>query len=266
MDPLHLGTSGFVYKHWKGLLYEEKLPARRWLERYCQVFSTVELNTTFYRLPKPEAVDRWREESPAGFVFACKGSRFLTHMKRLTDTTVGVARYFDVVLRLGDKLGPILWQLPPQMTKPDPERLRRFLRAMPEGTRHVVEFRSAAWYTDEICDVLDEAGAAFCEHDLVAARPPRFTGGFRYLRFHGASGKYHGRYGREGLEPWARDLKAWRRRGREAFVYFNNDLHGHALYDALVLSELLGVEAPCELPALDAGHRSHPSSSPPLNR
>ncbi len=249
MSRIHLGTSGFVYKHWKGLLYPEKLPARRWLERYAQVFSTVEMNTTFYRLPTAEAVDRWRDESPKGFIFAFKGSRFLTHMKRLTDTTVGVRRYFDLVLRLGSKLGPILWQLPPQMTRPDPERLARFLAAMPKGTRHAFEVRSDGWYTDEVCDVLDRYGCAFCEHDLVRRQPPRVTGGFRYIRFHGATGKYQGRYGRDGLEPWAKDLKSWRRKGREAWVYFNNDLHGHALYDALELSDLLGEPLEAELPA-----------------
>lgn len=250
MARIHLGTSGYAYPHWRGILYPEGLPASRWLERYAQLFPTVELNNTFYRLPTEKAVDHWRDATPRGFVFACKGSRFLTHMKRLTETTIGVKRFFDPVLRLGPKLGPILWQLPPQMSRPDPERLARFLAAMPRGTTHAFEFRSEGWYTPEICDVLDRFGCAFCEHDLVGRPPPRHTGGFRYVRFHGATGKYQGRYGRDGLVPWARDLRRWRRRGGEAWVYFNNDVHGHALYDALALSEMLGEQIEAELPAL----------------
>src|SRR6266851_2501100 len=176
MGKIRVGTSGYVYKHWRNLLYEG-VPPSRWLERYAQVFDTVELNATFYRLPSASMVDGWRDRTPRGFLFACKGSRYLTHMKRLKDPGPGLDRYFEVVLRLGAKLGPILW-LP----------------------------------------------------------PPAHTGGWRYVRFHGATGKYRGRYGRTALRKWARDLKAY---GRDAYVYFNNDTHGHAVRDALDLSELL---------------------------
>jgi len=240
---LFIGTSGYVYKHWKQLFYPEKLPAKQWLSHYCSVFSTVELNTTFYSLPTENGVDAWKAGSPEGFVFACKGSRFLTHMKRLTDVDVGVHRYFELVLRLGEKLGPVLWQLPPQMTKPDPERLEQFLAFLPANVRHAVEFRSDAWYTDEICDVLDTYGAAFCEHDAVDRQPPRYTGGWRYIRFHGAQSRYRGLYGRAALWPWVEDLKRWKALGHDAYVYFNNDLQGHALSDALDLLDLTGEEA-----------------------
>lgn len=236
---IHLGTSGYVYKHWRNVFYPEGLAAKRWLQHYARVFSTVELNATFYRLPSESAVDGWREGTPAGFRFAAKGSRYLTHMKRLKDAGPGLDRYFELILRLRKKLSVVLWQLPPQMNKEDPDRLEQFLRKLPRkgGLRHAVEFRSDAWYSDRICDVLDAHGAAFCEHDLVAARPPRLTGGFRYLRFHGATGKYRGRYGKVGLRPYARDLLL---RGGDAYVYFNNDIGGHAIVDALDLSRLLG--------------------------
>ena len=235
MGRIRVGTSGYVYAHWKHLLYEG-IPAAQWLERYAQVFDTVELNATFYRLPTASMVDGWRARSPRGFLFACKGSRYLTHMKRLTDPGPGLVRYFELVLRLREKLGPILWQLPPQMSRPDAARLDAFLDRVPQQLRHAVEFRSAGWYTDEICEVLDRHGAAFCEHDLVERPPPAHTGGFRYIRFHGATGKYRGRYGRPGLRKWARDLESW---SGDAYVYFNNDLHGHAVRDALDLLELL---------------------------
>jgi len=193
--------------------------------------------------------DGWRDGTPPGFLFACKGSRFLTHMKRLLEYGEGLDRFFGVVNRLGRKLGPVLWQLPPQMTKPDTGRLETFVKHLPRHTRHVFEFRSEGWYTEEVCRVLDRHGVAFCEHDLVKKRVPRITGGFRYLRFHGTTSKYGGRYGRRGLSPYARDLRAWSRRGADAFVYFNNDLHGHALMDALELSQLLGEPVPLELHA-----------------
>jgi uncharacterized protein YecE (DUF72 family) len=163
-------------------------------------------------------------------------------MKRLTDVGEGLGRYFDVILRLRPKLGPVLWQLPPHMKKPDPERLDRFLAALPRDVQYVVEFRDAAWYHEEVLEVLDRRGAAVCEHDLVPVPPPRVTGGFRYVRFHGSASdsRYAGRYGREALWPVACNLDAWRRKGRTAWVYFNNDLHGHALLDAFDLAELLG--------------------------
>jgi uncharacterized protein YecE (DUF72 family) len=236
---IHVGTSGFVYKHWKGIFYPEDLPAKRWLARYSAEFRTVELNNTFYRLPTADAVDGWRRGSPARFVFAVKGSRYLTHVKRLKDTQ-GIAKFFDVVLRLGPKLGPVLWQLPPKM-KPDLARLEAFLRALPRGVRYAFEFRDASWYSDEVCAVLDAHGVAFCEHDLVRGadgaglRPPRLTGGFRYLRFHGWTGKYEGRYGADGLAPWARDLASSR---GDSWVYFNNDIGGHAFMDARALIAL----------------------------
>ncbi len=239
---LRVGTSGYQYRHWRGVLYPARLPTRAWLARYAAFFDTVELNATFYRLPTAAGVDRWRDGVPAGFLFAVKGSRYLTHLKRLRDTGEGLERFYAPVSRLGDRLAVTLWQLPPQLG-PDLERLDRFLSRLPPG-RHAVEFRDPAWYTAETCAVLDRHGAAFCEHDRVEARPPGHTGGFRYVRFHGTTGRYHGRYGSAALRPWAEDLLAWARRGTDAFVYFNNDLGGAAVRDALDLLALAGEERP----------------------
>lgn len=257
MGRIHLGTSGYVYKHWKHIFYPDKLPARRWLEYFVQVFSTCELNNSFYMLPKPACVDGWRERTPPGFVFAAKGSRFLTHMKQLNDVDWGLHRYFDVMFRLENKLHVVLWQLPPHMKKPNLEKLEMFLAFLPPNVRHVIEFRSENWYRDDVCDLLDAYGVAFCEHDIVRGpdgqglRPPRLTGGFRYIRFHGATGKYQGRYGLAGLAGWAADLRSYR---GDAYVYFNNDLFGHALMDAMDLSELL--DEPLPIPAELAARRA----------
>ena len=238
MGRFFIGTSGFVYPHWRGILYPPGLPASRWLKHYARTFSTVELNVTFYRLPSLTSVQQWRAASPADFLFACKGSRFLTHMKRLRDPEGGLERFFGRVGQLREKLGPVLWQLPPQMDRPDLARLRQFLTHLPTFTRHAVEFRSEGWYTEEVCALLDSYQVAFCEHDLVERPPPRHTGGFRYLRFHGAGAKYAGRYGRRALRPVARDLLA--SRAGDAFVYFNNDVEGHAVRDAIELMDLVG--------------------------
>jgi uncharacterized protein YecE (DUF72 family) len=239
---VRVGTSGYLYRHWRRVLYPEGLSQREWLPWYARWFDTVEMNATFYRLPSAAAVDRWRAIVPREFTFAVKGSRYLTHLKRLLDADTGVARFYEPIARFGPKLGPVLWQLPPRM-RLDLERLDRFLSRVPAG-RHAVEFREPDWYTLETCAVLDAHGAAFCEHDQIPRPPPRRTGGWRYLRFHGTTGRYDGRYGRDALRPFADDLLASARRGEDAFVYFNNDLGGHAVHDALTLLALLGEQRP----------------------
>lgn len=238
MTEVHVGTSGYAYKHWRGILYPKGLPERAWFRRYAEVFGTVELNATFYRLPEAETVERWRDEAPDGFLFACKGSRFITHMKRIRDVEEPLRRYFEPVGRLGRKLAVVLWQIPPRMGA-DPGRLDAFLARLPAGPRYAFEFRHDGWYTAEVCRVLDRHRTAFCEHDLVDRPPPRLTGGFRYLRFHGTTGRYAGRYGPDAMRKVARDLARPAPRGVPAFAYFNNDLGGHAVLDALDLLRAL---------------------------
>jgi uncharacterized protein YecE (DUF72 family) len=244
---LRLGTSGFVYREWRGLFYPPQLPGHAWLSYYARVFPTVELNNTFYRLTRKEAVARWKKQTPSSFRFVAKGSRFITHMKRLREPELALERFFTPLQSLGRKLEAVLWQLPPQWTVPDPERLDRFLRVLPRRYRTIVEFRHPAWHHQEILSVLDAHGAAVCEHDLIQPAPPRTTGGFRYLRFHGTSAfKYSGLYGKKRLRKVARSLEESLARGEDAYVYFNNDRFGHALLDALTLSALLGN--PLEMP------------------
>lgn len=246
---IHLGTSGYIYRDWKEVLYREVTNDDR-LKHYCAAFDAVELNATFYRLPTFEAVDRWRETTPAHFQFAVKGSRYLTHMKKLLDAGAGLEKFYSRISRLGGKLSVVLWQLPPFMRAPDLRRLDEFLSAQPEGVRQAVEFRDEAWYTEEVCRLLDSHGAAICEHDLVGRSIPRPTGGFRYVRFHGPGKlKYHDRYGPARLEPIARDLGRWRDMGCDAYVFFNNDYEGAALYDARDLAGMLGCPLRLRLPA-----------------
>jgi uncharacterized protein YecE (DUF72 family) len=225
------------------VLYTPYLPAERWLARYACFFPTVEVNATFYRLPLPETVRTWTERVPADFAFACKGSRFLTHMKRLRDVEEGVRRFFAPLRRLGPQLRVVLWQLPPQMDRADPERLDRFLAVLPRTVRHAVEFRHAAWHVPEVLGVLEAHGAALCEHDLLprARRLPDAT--FRYLRLHGSTARYAGRYGEGHLRRVADDLRDWRRAGGSAYVYFNNDAGGAAIHDAVTLQHLLAGAA-----------------------
>jgi uncharacterized protein YecE (DUF72 family) len=240
MGEIRIGTSGYLYQHWRGVLYPERLATARWLRRYAEVFDTLELNSTFYRLSTPTAAERWRAETPPGFVFAAKGSRFITHMKKLNDPRQALQRLFAPLRPLGSKLRVILWQLPPRFQVDALPRLEAFLRLLPRRYRHAVEFREASWYLPEVAAVLARHETAFCEHDLVPLPAPSFTGGFRYLRFHGATGKYDGRYGAEGLRDVGLDLRRWRRRGRDAYVFFNNDIGGHAVHDALALRLALG--------------------------
>jgi uncharacterized protein YecE (DUF72 family) len=236
---VHVGTSGFVYPHWRGTFYPPGLPHKDELAWYASRFGAVELNNTFYRLPSEAAARGWAARVPAGFVFAVKGSRFLTHVKRLRETGEPVARFFRAIAPLGSRLGPVLWQLPPQM-KPDLPRLVAFLRALPPGPRYVVELRSPEWYGDALFEALDGLGVSLCLHDLVDAPDPwPPPGPLLYRRFHGTRGAYGGRYGRRALRPQAAKIAALAAAGRPAFAFFNNDAQAAAVRDAATLLELL---------------------------
>lgn len=231
MPGFHIGTSGFSYKHWLGTIYPEGLPAKRHLAWYAQFFDCVELNMTFYRLPKPGVAAHWHQEVPREFRFAVKGSRWLTHIKRLLDRKEGVHRFLESVEDLKEKRGPILWQLPPKF-RCDVGRLDAFLGALP-GLPHAVEFRDASWMNNQVFDLLDRHGAALVVHDLLDARwPSDLPGRFVYRRFHGATGKYSGNYSDGQLRAAARWLE---KQDRDAWAFFNNDIGGHAFRNALQL-------------------------------
>ena len=234
---VRIGCSGWQYKHWKGDFYPADLRTGEWFARYAATFDTVEINNSFYRLPEAHTFRSWRDRAPAGFLFAVKASRFLTHMKKLKDPEEPLQRFFENAAPLGATLGPVLYQLPPRWPL-DLERLRHFLGMLPKRVRHVIEFREPSWYAQEALDLLEAHGVALCLHDMMgSASGRRRVGPFVYVRFHGVT-KYGGRYGDEELQPWAEWLEAEHASGRDVFAYFNNDIGGHAPRDAVRLREM----------------------------
>jgi len=245
-----VGCSGWQYRHWKGDFYPADLPQRHWLDYYTRHFDTVEVNNSFYRLPPEGVFESWRSRTPHAFVFAVKASRFLTHMKKLKDPEEPIERLFSRALELRAKLGPVLYQLPGQMQK-NVERLAGFLALLPPRIKHAIEFRHPSWYDDEVMQLLRRHHVALCLHDMVGSATPRLmTARFTYIRFHGATGRYHGAYPQQVLEGWAEWLATC---GHPAFVYFNNDVGGHAPRDAKKLMTLLASRQDLDRPGMN-GH------------
>ncbi len=237
MKPVRIGCSGWNYRHWREVVYPKGLPARRWLEHYATLFDTVEVNATFYRLPTVKAVAGWVEQTPPGFLFAVKASRYLTHMKRLTDLGPGLERLYERLEPLvrSPKLGPVLWQLPERFHRDD-ERLASALELLPPG-RHCFELRHPSWFADDVYALLREHGAALVIGD-APERPYQtheLTVDWTYLRFH--YGGRDGEYTERELETWASRIGAWRERV-EVLAYFNNDWGGYAVENALSLAGL----------------------------
>jgi uncharacterized protein YecE (DUF72 family) len=240
MRPVRIGCSGWNYDDWRGRLYPEGLGKARWLRRYAELFDTVEVNSTFYRLASRDAAARWAEETPPGFLFAAKASRYLSHIRRLRDIGPGIERYYERIQPLAEsgKLGPIVWQLPATFRR-DTGLLEQVLAVLPEG-RHCFEFRHESWFQQEVYDLLRAEDVA-----LVIGDSPKWpfqarelTAGWTLVRLH------HGRRGRRGnysqteIDEWARRITQWRRRA-EVFVYFNNDWEGFAVENALSLKRRL---------------------------
>ena len=234
-----IGTSGWHYDHWAGPFYPPGVERKRWLDFYAQHFQTAEINNTFYQLPTERAVDDWRRQTPSGFVFACKASRYITHMKKLKDPAASVPRFFDALQPLGRKRGPTLFQLPPHW-RVDLQRMTDFLEASPVAGRCVFEFREESWWTREVYDILSQHNAAFCEYDLNGKRSPSVTtADFHYVRLHGPDGAYRGQYDGRTLAGWARRFEKWLANGHDVYCYFDNDQAGYAPQDALRLKEML---------------------------
>ena len=239
VSTIRVGCSGWVYKHWRGIFYPEGLPQKRWFERYAEEFDTVEINASFYRVPKPETFDGWREKAPEDFRYAVKVNRFITHLKKLVGVEEALADFISLARRLGPKLGPLLYQLPPSLHK-DLPRLEAFLELLPEDLEYVVEFRHSSWYDDDVFALLDRHGVGFVAHDLRGLLSPRWASGrTAYVRFHGSGGRYSGRYSDEALLGWADWLVEQTRQGRSVSAYFNNDIHGHAIEDARTLKSMI---------------------------
>lgn len=209
-------------------------------EFYAKHFDTVEINNSFYHLPSAKTFDNWRESSPRGFLFAVKASRFITHMKKLKDPKPSSEKFFNVADRLGAKLGPILFQLPPRW-KVNLERFEEFLESLPSGHKYVFEFRDQSWFAPQVYALMRRHKAAFCIHDFADLRVPHeITANFSYIRFHGpTSAKYFGSYSSEQLRGWAKRIEDWSRRVSTFYVYFNNDPGGEAVKNALQLKRLV---------------------------
>jgi uncharacterized protein YecE (DUF72 family) len=235
---VRVGTSGWHYKHWLGPVYPKDLPALAW---YAHSFRAVELNNTFYRLPTESALETWRATVPADFRFAVKGSRFITHMKKLKDPEVALNRFFNCVDLLHSKVGPIVFQLPPNWPV-DVDRLADFLQALPKAHRYAFEFRHSSWHTERVYQLLNRHRSALCIYHLAGFTSPlEITTDFAYLRLHGPGGKYQGLYDTGTLSLWADRIWSWNIKA--AWVFFDNDDSGFAIQNAREFCDMLGDAA-----------------------
>jgi uncharacterized protein YecE (DUF72 family) len=240
---IHIGTSGWHYKHWLGDFYPERYATGKMFSWYAREFHTVEINNSFYRLPDEKTFKRWRELAPPGFVFAVKASRFITHIKRLKDARDSVDLLLSRAEPLGPTLGPILFQLPPRW-KANIERLAEFLEVLPQSHKFSIEFRDQSWNTPEAFGLLHRHNVALCTHDWQEMPwPKELTADFTYIRFHGSGARYGGNYPGKQLREWADRIGSWGPRLAEAYVYFNNDIGGHAIRNAQTLKEMLNSES-----------------------
>jgi uncharacterized protein YecE (DUF72 family) len=238
--PVRIGCSGWNYDDWRGRLYPEGLGKARWLERYAEVFDTVEVNSTFYRLASRKAVGRWVEQTPPEFLFAAKASRYLTHIRRLREIETGIARYYERIEPLVEagKLGPVVWQLPANF-RADPELLTAVLPLLPAG-RHCFEFRHESWFRAEIYDLLRGHGAALVigDHPKWPFQERELTADWTLIRLHHGHRGRRGNYSESELDEWAGRIARLRRRA-EVLVYFNNDWEGFAVANARSLNRRL---------------------------
>lgn len=263
-DKFYVGTSGYSYGHWIGVLYPPELSQTKWLEHYCQFFNTVELNVTFYRLPTASTFKGWRKRTPDNFWFALKGSRFITHIKKLGDCEEPLELFLQRTEELGDKARVILWQLPPRL-KVDLEKLEKFCRLLSTHEKarkylHAFEFREKTWFCKDVYNILRSYNFSLALADwpfilqtegkpqeigIIKYKAPKVdveeTADFLYIRRHGAVALYASNYSEEELQRDARYIKEWFREGKEVYIYFNNDAYGYAVRNALFLKKLLEV-------------------------
>ncbi len=242
MKPVRVGCSGWNYQSWREIVYPKGCPPSRWLEHYATLFDTVEVNSTFYRLASRDAVARWVEQTPPHFCFTLKSSRYLTHIKRLTQLGPGIEKFYERVepLTRTPKMGPVLWQLPENFHRDD-DRLTGALAALPPG-RHTFEFRHKSWFTDDVYDLLRKHGVALTigDHPERPFQSCEMTADWTFLRFHYGHRGRRGNYSEAELEKWAERIARWRR-DLEVFAYFNNDWEGFAVKNGLWLRKRLGV-------------------------
>jgi uncharacterized protein YecE (DUF72 family) len=240
-----VGTSGYNYRHWSdGVFYPAGVPQRRWLEHYAQFFTTVELNVTFYRLPKKTTFEGWYKRTSSDFTFAVKGSRFITHVKKLKDCEEPLKTFFDNASELKEKMGVVLWQLPPNL-KANIQKLKSFSSLLAKSpfskkTRHVFEFRHETWFCEEVYDLLKKHNFSLCiAHSDRWPCVEEITADFVYLRFHGGQILYGSNYSDEELLEWTNKGKSWLSQDKDIYAYFNNDAYGFAIKNALTFRNLL---------------------------
>ena len=269
---IRIGTSGWHYDHWSGLFYPSGLPKNKWFEYYSGHFDTVEINNTFYQLPKEQTFENWRKQAQKNFLFTVKANRYITHLKRLKDPRDPLERFYERANILQEHLGPVLYQLPPNFHK-DLDRLKFFLQALqnvilngaqrseeslpprPDSssasvrlrrrleqsqglTKAVFEFRHESWFSQDTYELLKKYNAAFCIHDLAGVPTPRvITSDIIYVRFHGPTGKYVGNYSKSALQSWAEWIKDHTKGTKAVYAYFNNDIHAYAIKNAKTLKE-----------------------------
>ncbi|HKV81040.1 MAG TPA: DUF72 domain-containing protein [Candidatus Sulfotelmatobacter sp.] len=238
---VHIATSGWHYKHWIGPFYPPDMRPAQMLRWYAERFDTVEINNSFYRLPAATALESWCRETPPAFCFAVKGSRYITHNRKLNDPESAQEKFISLVEKLGRRLGPILFQLPPSW-KVNVDRLDQFLAALPRTHRYAFEFRNPTWNVAPVFEALRRHNAAYCIYELAGFQSPiEITADFAYVRLHGPGNKYQGDYSRQILRNWARRIEAWRRKLGHVFVYFDNDQAGFAPKNALELKKMIGA-------------------------
>jgi uncharacterized protein YecE (DUF72 family) len=252
LERVHIGTSGWSYKHWSGIFYPEEVMPAKYLEHYVTAFDCVELNASFYRLPGIKKVEGWARRTPSSFRFCAKMSRFITHQKKLVDAEEPLERFLAVFAPLRDRLGPFLVQLPPSLHF-DPGIAGAFLHLL-DSHRNIGEFaleaRHESWFTPDSISLLKYYGIA----NVIADSGGRFAGGelrthsIVYLRFHGPDGRYHNSYTTGALEIYARKIIGWLSEGCRVWAFFNNDFEAHAIHNArelkaLVVSGFGGCEA-----------------------
>jgi uncharacterized protein YecE (DUF72 family) len=237
---IRIGTSGWHYRHWHGCFYPEKCASPAMFRFYLEHFDTVEINNSFYKLPELSTFQAWRESTPRNFRFAVKASRFITHNKKLKDPEPALERFLPRAAALGEKLGPVLFQLPPHW-QINVNRLQTFLAALPAGHRYAFEFREPSWNDPDVYELLRHYNAAFCIYELAGYQSPiEVTANWCYVRLHGPGGKYQGSYDAASLRQWAARVREWAAQLKAVYFYFDNDQAGYAPANALELKRMLG--------------------------
>ncbi|MEX2592619.1 MAG: DUF72 domain-containing protein [Anditalea sp.] len=236
---IHIGTSGWHYKHWIGTFYPEGTKAAGQLAYYQKYFKTVELNNSFYGIPSPQTFENWKKAVPDDFIFSVKGNRYFTHQKKLNVQKENISEFFHHADKLEEKAGPVLFQLPPSW-KTNHQRLAEFLSKLPENHRYTFEFRNTTWYNDKVYGLLRQYNCAFCVYELAGHLSPiEITADFVYVRLHGPGDKYQGSYSDTSLKKWAEQCIQWQKEGKDVYVYFDNDQLGYAAFNARDLAKLV---------------------------